>query len=128
MTRSAPVAACSVAGDTCSPIETAMHVLGRAWAGAVLQAMLDGAERFSEIRRRVPGVTDAVLSARLRELCQRGFAERVVDPGPPVVVSYHLTDVGRDTRPVLRELQTFGVRHAQALGGSRPATGRSSPS
>lgn len=101
--------------DTCSPIESAMAVLGRAWAGAVLQAMLEGNQRFSDIRRAVPGVTDAVLSARLRELCQRGFAERVVDPGPPVAVSYHLTAIGRDTEPVLAALQEFGRRHHEVL-------------
>ncbi|MGB8022333.1 MAG: helix-turn-helix domain-containing protein [Candidatus Nanopelagicales bacterium] len=102
-------------GDACSPIESAMGVLGRAWAGAVLQAMLDGNQRFTDIRRAAPGVTDAVLSARLRELCQRGFAERVVDAGPPVAVNYHLTEVGRDTEPVLAALQEFGRRHRELL-------------
>lgn len=100
---------------TCSPIETALSVIGRAWAGAVLQAMLDGARRFSEIRRATPGVTDAVLSARLRELCDRGFAERVVEPGPPVAVSYHLTEAGRDTAPLLEAAREFGRRHANLL-------------
>lgn len=106
-------------GSACSPIESAMAVLGRAWAGAVLQAMLDGNQRFSDIRRAVPGVTDAVLSARLRELCTRGFAERVVDPGPPVTVSYHLTAIGRDTEPVLAALQDFGRRHHEVLSRAR---------
>ena len=105
----------SGAGDVCSPIESAMGVLGRAWAGAVLRAMLEGADRFTDIRRAVPGISDAVLSARLRELCQRGFAERRVDSGPPVSVHYRLTDVGRDTRPVLDALEAFGRRHAALL-------------
>ena len=102
-------------GPVCSPIENALGVLGRAWAGAVIEAMLGGAERFSEISRAVPGVTDAVLSARLKELCERGIAERVVDPGPPVSVRYLLTDVGRDVRPVREALTAFGQRHHEAL-------------
>ena len=93
-----------------------MRVLGRAWAGAVLQAMLGGAERFADIRRAVPGITDAVLAARLRELCERGFASRSVDAGPPTIVSYRLTDVGRDTAPVLAALHDFGRRHGDVLG------------
>ena len=109
----------SGAGDVCSPIESAMGVLGRAWAGAVLRAMLEGADRFTDIRRAVPGISDAVLSARLRELCQRGFAERRVDSGPPVSVHYRLTDVGRDTRPVLDALEAFGRRHAALLADPR---------
>ena len=64
--------------DDCEAIETALEVFGRAWAGPVLRALLGGAERFSEIRREVDGVTDAVLSTRLRELCDFGLATRTV--------------------------------------------------
>jgi len=99
--------------DDCAAIENALTVFGRAWAAAVLQAMLSGAERFSEIRREVTGVTDAVLSARLRELCEAGLAERSVEPGPPVMVRYRLTDAGRATQPVLAALAEFGRRHRQ---------------
>lgn len=113
VTRATPAAA--EPAETCSSIEATMGVLGRAWAGAVLQAMLDGAERFTDIRRAVAGVSDAVLSARLRELCDHGFAERVVVPGPPTAITYHLTAVGRDTKPVLEALQEFGRRHRDSL-------------
>jgi len=97
-------------------IESAMGVLGRAWAGAVLQAMLGGSERFSEIRRAIPGITDAALTTRLKELCERGLAERAVEPGPPVVVRYTLTGAGRDTAPVLDALRAFADRHGDLLG------------
>jgi len=100
------------AGDvTCGVIEEVMAVLGRAWAGAVLEAMLGGAQRFSEIGRAVPGITDAVLSARLKELCAHGLVERIVEAGPPVAVSYHLTPAGRDVEPVLDAIRAFGLRH-----------------
>jgi len=97
--------------NDCAAIEAALKVFGRAWAAAVLRAMLSGAERFSEIRREVTGITDAVLSARLRELCEAGLAERSVEPGPPVVVRYRLTDAGRGTEPVLAALAEFGRWH-----------------
>ena len=42
--------------------------------------MLEGAERFTEVRAGVPGISDAVLTARLRELCGHGLAERDVAP------------------------------------------------
>ncbi len=100
---------------TCGLVEAAMAVLGRAWAGAVLEAMMGGAERFSEIRRAVPNITDTVLTNRLRELCDRGFAERTVEPGPPVVVRYTLTEAGRDTAPVLAAVRAFGDRHRGLL-------------
>lgn len=96
-------------------IETAVGVLGRAWAGAVLEAMMGGAERFSDIRRAVGTITDAALTTRLRELCDRGLVVRTVEAGPPTLVRYHLTDAGRDTKPVLDALRTFGERHRDLL-------------
>ncbi|WP_226347164.1 winged helix-turn-helix transcriptional regulator [Agilicoccus flavus] len=101
-------------GDTsCTVVEDVMGVLGRAWAGAVLEAMLAGHDRFSEISRAVPGATDSVLSARLKELCARGLAHRVVSPGPPTSVTYRLTDAGRDVAPVLAAVKDFGHAHPE---------------
>ena len=101
-------------GD-CDAVHRALAVLGRAWAGAVLWAMLDGAERFTEIRSAAPGISDAVLTARLREVCFHGLAERHVEPGPPVVVRYRLTGAGRATRPVLEALRDFARDHPATL-------------
>ena len=70
------------AGDvTCGVIEEVMAVLGRAWAGAVLEAMLGGAHRFSEIGRAVPGITDAVLSARLKNCAHTAWSSGSSRPG-----------------------------------------------
>lgn len=99
----------------CSLVESVMSVLGRAWAGAVVEAMLAGNERFSDIARAVPGVTDGVLSARLKELCARGLADRQVSPGPPVTVHYRLTPAGTDLAPVLAAVQHYGREHPDVL-------------
>ncbi len=104
--------------QVCAPVEATMSVLGRRWAGAVVEAMIGGASRFSDIRRAVPGITDAVLATRLRELVDRGFAQRVVSQESPVTVCYTLTEAGRDLDPVLREIAAFGRRHASLLGGA----------
>jgi len=101
--------------ERCSLIEESMSLLGRAWAGAIMRALLDGNDRYSDIRRAVPGVTDAVLSARLRELCAKGFAVRRVEAGPPTTVRYELTAAGRDVEPVLDALSTFALRHRGLL-------------
>lgn len=107
----------TVAAPDCATIEDVMGVLGRAWAGAVLEAMLGGAERFNDIARAVPGVTDGMLSARLRELCTRGLVERLVEPGPPVVVTYRLTAAGADAAPVLDAVRAYGAAHPEVFAG-----------
>jgi DNA-binding HxlR family transcriptional regulator len=103
--------------DPCEPFDAAMRLLGRRWAGAVVRAMLDGAGRFGEIRARVPGITDAVLTTRLRELCARGLATREVAPGPPVTIRYRLTPAGADLAPVLDAVEKYGRRHQALLEG-----------
>ncbi len=99
----------------CEPFEAAMRLLGRRWAGAVVRAMLGGASRYAEIRAELPGVTDAMLSTRLRELCAAGLAVREVSEEPPVQVRYRLTPAGRDLRAVLRAIERYGVKHRDLL-------------
>jgi DNA-binding HxlR family transcriptional regulator len=103
--------------DDCQAVHRVLRLLGRAWAGAVLWSILDGADRFTAIRAAVPGVSDAVLTARLRDLCAHGLVERVVDPGPPTSVRYVATPAGRDARRLLRSLRDYARRHP-AVGGT----------
>jgi DNA-binding HxlR family transcriptional regulator len=106
--------------DPCEPFEAAMRLLGRRWNGGVVRALLGGARRFGEIRAAVPGITDAVLTTRLRELCAAGLAVRQVTDGPPVLVEYLLTPAGRDLRPVLNAVERYGAKHhdlLEAFGG-----------
>lgn len=103
--------------DPCEPFEAAMRMLGRRWTGGVVRAMLAGARRFGEIRTEVPGITDAVLTTRLRELCAAGLATRQVRDGPPVLVEYRLTPAGRDLRTVLNAIERYGTKHQELLEG-----------
>ena len=70
-------------------------------AGAVLQALFTGSHRFADIRAAIPGVSDIMLTRRLRELEAAGLVERRVIAASPVHVEYHLTQMGREARPVL---------------------------
>ena len=114
----------------CEPFEAAMRLLGRRWAGAVVRAMLRGATRFGEIRAELPGITDAVLTTRLRELCALDLATRDVSPTTPVQVHYWLTPAGRDLQPVLVAIEEYGTKHEDLLrrASAGGAHGRSSAS
>ncbi|HOA58011.1 MAG TPA: helix-turn-helix domain-containing protein [Dermatophilaceae bacterium] len=104
----------------CTVVESVLAFLGRAWAGAVVEALLHGNERFGDIAKAIPEATDGVLSARLKDLCARGLALRDVTPGPPVSVRYTLTAAGRDLGPVLDALTAYGAAHPEVLIPKRP--------
>src|SRR5258707_5257151 len=87
--------------DYSAPFQRAIELIGKRWTGAVVKALLPGPARFNQLLAGIPGISDRVLTERLRELESEGIAERLVDPGPPVRVSYRLTSRGRALEPVL---------------------------
>ena len=85
-------------------ITVAFSILGKRWNGMILDVLGSGALSFVGLRRAVTGISDAVLSDRLSELADAGLLEREVEPGPPVSVTYRLTEAGRQLGPVLDDL------------------------
>jgi DNA-binding HxlR family transcriptional regulator len=88
----------------CPKFHYAVELIGRRWTGAIILVMLAGASRYSEIRDAVPGLSDRLLSDRLRELEAEGIIARTVLPEIPVAVRYHLTDKGLALAPVIQAL------------------------
>jgi DNA-binding HxlR family transcriptional regulator len=97
----------------CPDFHAAIELIGRRWTGAILWALADRRHFFAEISNAVPGLSDRLLSARLRELEAEGLVERSVHDGAPARVSYALTVKGRSLTPALRELRTW-AKHWRA--------------
>ena len=85
----------------CPYFHHAVELIGRRWTGAILRAMLAGCIRFSEIAATIPGLSDRLLSERLKELEAEGIVHRTVLPETPVRIEYHLTEKGAALQPVL---------------------------
>ena len=75
----------------CPDFHAAIELIGKRWTGAIVSALTEGPMRFGELGKAVPGLSDRLLSQRLRELEDAGVVERVVEPGTPVKVSYSLS-------------------------------------
>ena len=85
----------------------AVELIGRRWTGAILWSLVEGSRYFSELRDAIPGLSDRLLSTRLRELEGEGLVERSVHPGTPPRVSYALTETGLGLEPAIRELHAW---------------------
>lgn len=94
----------------CRRLTVALEFLGKRWNGAVMLALSRGADRFSEVLRGVPGLSDRVLAVRLRELEQHGMVRRTVVASIPVQIRYTLTDHGSAALRVLSPLVGVGAR------------------
>src|SRR5437667_9383775 len=88
-------------GNICPRYEHGIQLLGKRWTGLLLYALLEGPQRFCELTTTVEGLSDRVLSDRLRELEMEGVIERVVYAQIPVRVEYQLTAKGRALGPVV---------------------------
>jgi DNA-binding HxlR family transcriptional regulator len=87
-----------------------MAVISGAWAANVIWSLRAGPRRFNELRTDIPPISAKVLSARLRELEQRGVLVRNVQPTSPPSVEYALTDLGGELEPALEAIVKVGHR------------------
>jgi DNA-binding HxlR family transcriptional regulator len=85
----------------CPRYHHAIELIGRRWSGAILQVMRSGTVRFSDLAAAIPGLSDRMLSERLKELEAEHLIERRVIPETPVRVEYHLTARGEALGSVL---------------------------
>lgn len=94
----------------CPYFHAAIELIGKRWTGAIVCALTVRPMRFGELARAVPGLSDRLLSQRLRELEEEGLVEREVEAGTPVRVTYSLTAVGGELSPAIRELKLWAKR------------------
>ncbi len=99
-------------------------LLGKRWTGLIVAVLMERPVHFSDLRRAIPGISERMLSDRLTELGAAGLVLREVDEGPPLRVSYRLTDAGAALEPALRELHGWAERHLpEARDASLPCLG-----
>ncbi|WMX44865.1 winged helix-turn-helix transcriptional regulator [Streptomyces roseicoloratus] len=84
-----------VFAKTCPSRGTLEHVTGR-WGGLILGALHEGTFRFNELRRRVDGVSEKMLSQTLHALERDGLVHRDAQPTNPPRVDYRLTPLGHE--------------------------------
>ena len=101
--------------DECLLFQRTLELAGRRWSGAILYAGVAGARRFVEYRRYVRGISDRLLTQRLRELERQGFINREVVPTMPVQILYTPTRAGAELVAALQPLGTWGRKHYDVL-------------
>lgn len=108
--------------STCTPkdllaVKDALEVLSGKWKLPILIALLNGAKRFKEIAREVPGISDRMLSKELKELeTHQLLTRKVIDAFPPVV-EYQTTAHTASLHTVIGALKAWGYHHRETIIG-----------
>ena len=108
----------------CPVYHRAVELIGRRWTGAIVRVLLRDISRFNDIAETVPGLSDRMLSERLRELELESIVILTVFPETPVRIEYSLTEKGRALDGVIRAVsgwaQDWGVVADPVAAASRP--------
>jgi DNA-binding HxlR family transcriptional regulator len=98
------------------PTELTLKVIGGGWKIGIIGLLNGKRRRYSELRRKLPGISPRVLAKQLRELERHGILSRTVHPEVPPRVEYELSRAGRSLVPILQALFDWGKKH-QILAG-----------
>ena len=93
------------------PVQGTINVLSGKWKVLVVWHLGFMPRRFAEIRKLLPGVSEKVLTAQLRQLEKDGVIQRKIKPSTPPQVTYYLTKAGNDLIPMMTDMCHWGTRH-----------------
>lgn len=95
-------------------VEQVLKVIGGKWKLIILWHLAHSTLRFSEIEKKVPGVTQKMLTQSLRDLERDGLVSRKVYPVVPPKVEYAMTPKGVSLGKAIRELEKWGKEYLPA--------------
>ncbi len=102
------------------PCRDVLDLVADKWTALVISALLPGAMRFGQLKRRLDGISQKVLTQVLRALERDGLLTRTIRP-MPLEVHYALTDLGRDVAVPLDALRMWSERNVEAMLRARAA-------
>ena len=103
--------------------ELALQIIGGKWKPLIIYHLgQDGTQRFSDLKRTLPAITQKMLTQQLRELEADGMVHREVYAQVPPKVEYSLTGLGQSVMPIMGGLCEWGKQYELTM--STPADGR----
>lgn len=101
--------------NACTAIRPILARVGDKWSVLIVMALCDGPLRFNELKRRVGGITQRMLTLSLRGMERDGLVRRTVHATTPPQVEYALTDLGQSLRAPVEVLGQWAIAHAPQI-------------
>jgi DNA-binding HxlR family transcriptional regulator len=101
-------------------VDEALGILVGKWKPIILLHLItEGTQRFSELKRLMPDITQKMLTKQLRELEDEDIINRVIYPQVPPKVEYSISEYGKSLQPVLNVMHEWGTGHASHIEKKR---------
>lgn len=105
------------------PVRDVLDQISGKWSTLLLMILASGPQRFGQLRRAVPDISQRMLTQTLRDLQRDGLVARRVFPTQPPSVEYRLTPLGRSFLKPLMKLIEWSERNHGAIRAAREAFG-----
>ena len=93
------------------PVATTVQLIGNKWKLLIIRNLLASPQRFTEMRKSIPGISQKVLTDNLRSLEQDALINREVFAELPPRVVYSLSELGDSLRPIINAMQEWGTNY-----------------
>ncbi len=99
-----------------NPVQLVMEQIGGVWKMPILWRLKEKTMRYSELRK-IPHISDKMLTSQLRELEADGYIHREVYAVVPPRTEYSLTEKGRGVIPLVHQIREYGTRLMEEEAG-----------
>jgi len=103
----------------CRMVREILDLVGDKWSLYIIATLKDGPVRFNELRRRIEGISQRMLTITLRGLERDGLVKRTLFPTIPPRVDYELTDVGRSLLAPVMAITLWANAHQETIQDAR---------
>jgi DNA-binding HxlR family transcriptional regulator len=103
---------------TC-PSRQLLDVISDKWVSLILTGLAEGPQRYSDLAKRIAGVSQKMLTQTLRTLERDGLVSRTVTASVPIRVDYALTPLGRSLLPVMRAIKRWAEDNIERVQSAR---------
>lgn len=95
----------------CDSFHGTIEFIGKRWTGIIVYYLLDGPKRYYELLAAIEGISDRLLTERLRELETHRIVVKHVAESPSRIVTYELTEMGQDLEGVMNSIIQWVKKH-----------------
>jgi len=100
--------------NSCNTFHSTIEFIGKRWTGVIIYHLLDGPKRYFELAEEIPGISDRLLTERLRELETQDFILKKTSGPGTRKVEYELTDMGKETEEIIQAIVKWVRKHGCA--------------